>query len=191
MQKIAGKADLRVRRTRKTLVQAMMELTVERGYSNITIQDIADRAMVNRSTFYRHYLDKDDLLAQYLDEAFSVVKVPEQPSPEGPPIPLINLIEHVQTHSEFYRVMLGEKGDAIFAERFRKAAEERYRYILSIRGSQTGEDLPPLDLRLAYATFAGVCAISWWLDNGQPCPPEQLAQWISKLSTTSLGLAGG
>ncbi|MBZ0292889.1 MAG: TetR/AcrR family transcriptional regulator, partial [Anaerolineae bacterium] len=50
--------DLRVRRTRKLLQQALIELTVERGFSEITVGDIAERAMGNRSTFYRHYLDK-------------------------------------------------------------------------------------------------------------------------------------
>ena len=189
VQKSDGKPDLRVRRTRLLLVQAMMDLTVERGYAEITVQDIAERAMVNRSTFYRHFLDKDDLLNQCLDETFAVVKVPEQPGPEGAPIPLIRLIEQVQAHGEFFRVMLGEHGDPTFAERFRKAAEERYRYILSVRGSKTGADLPPIDLRLTYATYAGLCGISWWLENDQPCTPEVLANWISQLSTTSIGLA--
>lgn len=190
VQKTDETEDLRVRRTRKLLLDALTELTVERGYDEITVRDITERAMVNRSTFYRHYLDKDDLLNQYLNDVFEVVKVPERRTPdEGPPTPLIRLIEQVQANSEFFRVMLGEHGDPRFAERFRRAAEARYRYILSMRGSKTGPDLPPVDLRLAYATYAGVCAISWWLENGQPCTPDVLAGWISNLSTTSIGLA--
>jgi hypothetical protein len=37
-----------------------------KGFAALTVQDIADRAMVNRATFYRHYLDKHDLLDKYM-----------------------------------------------------------------------------------------------------------------------------
>lgn len=57
--------DLRVRRTRKMLMQALIELTIEKGFAALTVQDIADRAMINRATFYRHYLDKYSLLDKY------------------------------------------------------------------------------------------------------------------------------
>src|SRR5258708_1039661 len=65
-QKLAQKEDLRVQRTRKLLQQALIELTVEMGFAAVTVRDITRRAMVNRSTFYRHYLDKYDLLNQYM-----------------------------------------------------------------------------------------------------------------------------
>jgi hypothetical protein len=64
--------DLRVQRTRKLLQQALIELTVEKGFAAITVRDITKRAMVNRSTFYRHYLDKFDLLEQYMNELFGL-----------------------------------------------------------------------------------------------------------------------
>jgi AcrR family transcriptional regulator len=54
--------DLRVRRTRKTLQEALIALTIEKGFAAVTVRDITERAMVNRSTFYRHYLDKYELL---------------------------------------------------------------------------------------------------------------------------------
>ena len=54
--------DRRVRRTRQLLRDALMELTLERGYDRITVQDILDRADIGRSTFYSHYRDKDDLM---------------------------------------------------------------------------------------------------------------------------------
>ncbi|HEX2906841.1 MAG TPA: TetR family transcriptional regulator, partial [Phototrophicaceae bacterium] len=65
MQKLTENEDLRVRRTRKLLQQALIELTVEKGFAAVTVRDITERAMVNRSTFYRHYLDKYELLDQY------------------------------------------------------------------------------------------------------------------------------
>jgi len=50
--------DLRVRRTRMMIEKAFFELLQERDFQAITVQDIADRAMVNRATFYDHFTDK-------------------------------------------------------------------------------------------------------------------------------------
>ena len=64
MHKSEEKEDPRICRTRNLLQQAFIELTVEKGFAALTVSDITERAMVKRSTFYRHYLDKHDLLAQ-------------------------------------------------------------------------------------------------------------------------------
>src|SRR6516162_8640216 len=50
--------DLRIRRTHHFLQEAMIELITEKGFEAITVGDIAERAMINRATFYRHYQDK-------------------------------------------------------------------------------------------------------------------------------------
>ena len=47
--------DLRVWRTHHFLQEAMVELITEKGFDAITVGDIAERAMINRATFYRHY----------------------------------------------------------------------------------------------------------------------------------------
>lgn len=60
--------DRRVRRTRRRLKEALLTLIDERGYEGITVQDIADRADVGRSTFYSHFASKEDLLFRGFDE---------------------------------------------------------------------------------------------------------------------------
>jgi AcrR family transcriptional regulator len=54
--------DRRIQRTRALLLSALLDLIVERGYEELTVQDIVDRANVGRSTFYKHFLDKHELL---------------------------------------------------------------------------------------------------------------------------------
>lgn len=58
--------DPRVRRTRKLLQDAFRELVHEKRFSAITVQDITERATVNRATFYAHYKDKEELGASCL-----------------------------------------------------------------------------------------------------------------------------
>jgi AcrR family transcriptional regulator len=58
--------DRRVGRTRKALKEALTDLILEEGYEGVTVQDVIDRADVGRSTFYAHFVDKDDLLMAIL-----------------------------------------------------------------------------------------------------------------------------
>jgi AcrR family transcriptional regulator len=66
----AEKVDPRVLRTRKLLLDAFVSLQAEKVFDDITIQDIATRATVNRATFYAHFQDKYALLDDIIREGF-------------------------------------------------------------------------------------------------------------------------
>lgn len=50
------------RRTKSLFKEALIRLTQTESYSIITVKEIVNEADYNRSTFYKHYLDKEDLL---------------------------------------------------------------------------------------------------------------------------------
>ena len=56
------KEDLRVQKTKAALFGAFYELLAEKSFENITINELCERAMVRRATFYKHYRDKQDFL---------------------------------------------------------------------------------------------------------------------------------
>ena len=58
--------DRRTRKTRALLHEALGSLIVEKPYESIAVQEILERANVGRSTFYTHFRDKDELLAESL-----------------------------------------------------------------------------------------------------------------------------
>jgi AcrR family transcriptional regulator len=185
--------DLRVRRTRKLLQQAFIELTVEKGFAALTVRDITERAMVNRSTFYRHYLGKYDLLEQYMNDIHELTENQlssaenlESTFHEVSSGPL-NLLKHIQQFADFYRVMLGAQGDPLFAQRFRQNTEKRFRSFLTQAFAEPEAGAPPIDLRLSCIAYAGVGATVWWLEQEQPCSPEQLATWLGQLSSAIAG----
>ncbi len=62
--------DPRIRRTRALLSEALGTLLEQRPFGEISIQDIADRATVNRATFYDHYPDKEALLECMVAQRF-------------------------------------------------------------------------------------------------------------------------
>jgi AcrR family transcriptional regulator len=62
VRKIRETVDPRIRRTRQLLEQALGKLLEKKEFDEISIQDIAEAATVNRATFYDHYADKFELL---------------------------------------------------------------------------------------------------------------------------------
>ena len=67
---INRREDRRISRTRQLLRQAFMDLVREKGFAAVSIQDVAERANVNRGTFYIHYTDKYELLDTIIREEF-------------------------------------------------------------------------------------------------------------------------
>jgi AcrR family transcriptional regulator len=66
--------DRRIERTRQALVGAFIGLMLEgRRYDRITIADLIERAGVGRSTFYEHYSNKDEILAETIRIPFEAL----------------------------------------------------------------------------------------------------------------------
>jgi AcrR family transcriptional regulator len=59
---VVGNKDPRVLRSRQMLMEALLRLLNRKEFDDISIQEIADEATLNRATFYLHYPDKNALL---------------------------------------------------------------------------------------------------------------------------------
>lgn len=74
---MVNQEDPRVLRTRQLIGEAFRDLLQKKGFDAITIKDIAQRATINRATFYAHYEDKYALLEEITEQAFHEM-IPEQ-----------------------------------------------------------------------------------------------------------------
>ncbi len=63
-----NKTDLRVIKTKKALCAALMELLEEKRFDAVTVQELCDRAMVRRATFYKHFYDKYDFWRFFIQQ---------------------------------------------------------------------------------------------------------------------------
>ena len=97
------KLDPRVRRTRRLLQQALTELMAEKNFRSITVQDIAERATVNRVTFYAHFADKNALLEYTIREGFR--QRLRSRLPQESPYTAENLAQLLKTVCEFLSEM--------------------------------------------------------------------------------------
>jgi hypothetical protein len=96
------------------------------------------------------------------------------------------MLEHVWQHADFYRVMLGPRGDPAFVAGIRRYSEQRLRSLLPGDMMPLKPGSPPLDLCLSYIAHAGIGALIWWLQAQQPQSPEQIADWLNQLNQATL-----
>ena len=64
------KLDPRVQRTRSLILKSFGELLAEKNFENISVQDVTDKAEINRATFYKHFVDKYALLDYSINQMF-------------------------------------------------------------------------------------------------------------------------
>lgn len=61
-----NKEDLRIRKTKAILYKTYLDLISNKDYNQIKISDICKKANINRSTFYDHFKDKEELASSLL-----------------------------------------------------------------------------------------------------------------------------
>ena len=64
------KLDPRVKRTRSLILQSFGDLLAEKSFDAISVQDVTERAQINRATFYAHFQDKYALLDYAINQMF-------------------------------------------------------------------------------------------------------------------------
>src|SRR6516165_6206151 len=192
--------DLRVRRTHKLLWEALMAELSERSIEEITVSDICERAMVDRTTFYKHYEDKYALLEQGIRQMYDDLLAEEEHLPpsaysvEHPPPYFTRLFEHAAHHQQFYTLMVCGEGIGHFQKLLRE-------YIAEVVSTKVGE-LPqanqhfavPLDMHAHFVSGATLSLLAWWLEHDMPFSPHQMAQYLLSphggLSSSSCALGG-
>lgn len=65
--------DLRIERTKRSIVNAFIELRAKKPLEKITVKELSEYALINKATFYSHYHDIYDLSEQLEKEAVDAV----------------------------------------------------------------------------------------------------------------------
>lgn len=172
-------------RTEKAIKDAFLRLIQEKDFSMITIQNITDKAVINRGTFYLHYLDKYDLLEKITQEAFEELNKYVAPSSyienakineSNLKVVLQHIFESVGKHNEFYKAILGEKGIVSIQHQLHQRIKSKFMLELSMLCKQ--ENITS-DFLSQFTTSALIGMITWWVESEQRYSPKYMAEQLS------------
>lgn len=175
--------DLRVLKTRSLIRGAFIKMINKKGFKNITVNDIADTAMINRSTFYLHYTDKYDLLEKTVNDAIdNILQLvqPEKHIVKGKPDfdmfsnNLSDILKVVEKDAELYSIILNDKESIGISRMFECALKEKLDKCFPMQLSISRD----LCLELAPAIYSS--AIRWWLNNDMKYSSTFLANQLVK-----------
>lgn len=184
-------SDRRSLRTRGALRDALIELIGERGWDDVAVQDVCERANVGRSTFYSHYTGKEALLQGGLEdlraELHRQARTRQGAAGASEGLRFVQgLVEHVHGHRRTFRAMIGRRGGHVVQQRFREMV---IRLVLDELPASTCK----VPRRAAAAWLAGALVelLGWWVEQRAPLPPQELAAWIHELSQPVLQAGAG
>ncbi|MFC5651835.1 TetR/AcrR family transcriptional regulator [Paenibacillus solisilvae] len=186
------RTDPRILRTRQLLKHAFVDLLQEMDIEKISVNRIAERATINRVTFYLHYRDIPDMLEKMADEMIADIQraldrssVIPSSDEEVDSLMLVRLLEHIAEHAKFYKVILGSKRTPIFTERLLKMLSESITLRLEKMGSDSLISKAGIqkDIAIWYGSSALIGTIVAWLRNDMPYTPLFLAKQFSLLRT--------
>lgn len=111
--------DRRVKRTRRQLRESLVKLILDRGWDDVTVQDVCVAADVGRSTFYVHFADKEELLLSGFDDLHESLAASINAPLRGPFGFAKNLVDHAQENLRLFKAVIGKRSGASVQRRFR------------------------------------------------------------------------
>lgn len=170
--------DRRIIRSKKALRAALIVLMEERGFDGFTVNDLCERADLNRGTFYNHFHDKDTLLVTLEDEIMadldrfqermqqlSMHELTTYCTLEKPLPFLVDLFDYLRIQGDFLHAVLGAGGDVRFGLRLRDVVCTNL--IHSILHERYRDDPTPfVQYYVAFFASAYLGIIMRWIETG-------------------------
>ncbi len=176
------KKDRRTRKTRQLLRDTLLTLLKEKRYEEISVQDIIARADVARSTFYVHYVDKDDLLtgshgifaenlgAQMLAHA----------GESGSAFSSRTWFYHIQAQGDILKVIAKDSAMELAMKTLHGIIHDSVQKGMQAHAPIKNASVP-LPLIVDYLTDTLMTLIKWWFKDGMRYTPEQMDEMFQQL----------
>lgn len=176
------KTDLRIIKTHKALCEAFAELLETKSFEDITVNELCDKALVRRPTFYKHFADKYDFFAYYvrcIGDSFAL-KYDENAHENSY---FDYMFEHALDFFEANMKMVNNiQNSTVFSSLTTIICEEIQRNIYLMLKSQLKEEQPSeLSLTIISNYMAGGISqlFRYWIKNRDSVSREMLRKDVS------------
>ena len=178
LQPEAETTDPRILRSRRMLMEALASLLVKKEFEDISVQEIADEATLNRATFYLHYPDKNALLQAMTEVRFrdlierrSITFTDCNGALRAIALGVCDyLVENTSYPTQLARIPL--EGSII------PVVEGMFKEGLALHGIAPGVDPSLLASTAAWAVFG---AARRWFQTARRIPAEEMAAMIETM----------
>lgn len=172
------KVDRRVIKTRRQLKKGLAALMKEKSVNQITVKELVEEVDINRSTFYLHFKDIQDLLREIEENMEAQIKraIEEHPIVSGNENAFYfieDMFRVLDEEREISKALIGPNGDMGFIHRIERIIKENSRGTLEKMFLGKKEDL-----KYFYAFCLSGCLglVKVWLNEGEEKSPEEMAQ---------------
>lgn len=176
-------SDARVVRTRDALREAMTELATEHPLEAITVRAIAARAGVGYATFFRHYPDKDALLADVADRLIRefLQRVAPLLQERDRAAAARSMCDFVMEHLPIYQALLaGGSGETVRAEMLRQT-------LITMTAARGRAPEGPFEELLLFHLVSSILnQLTWWLRNLDRVDAATMAEVIERTVLTPI-----
>lgn len=169
--------DKRIDKTRRALTNALIALTLEKGYDALTVRDISERANIGYATFFRHFSDKDALLEDVLEGTLSDFLRLIQPVINDPERTVTLVFEHVRQNPNPVRVLLRTRNVSPLMPRIFAFSSQAMLETLT----PNPKSLIPAEVAAHHMIVSILELIEWWLEHEMPYPPERMGKIVNAL----------
>ncbi|MBY2479007.1 TetR/AcrR family transcriptional regulator [Clostridioides difficile] len=184
--------DRRKIRTKKMIRSALAELIDEKGFNNISVTDLTQRADINRGTFYLHYVDKYDLLEKIENEIIQEIEEETKHldsvnmmnlDTSNEPLPfMVKLFEYFKENSVIIKSILGPKGDPTFERKIKRFIGSNLFEKQKIKNFNIDEAVISEEYFIQYILSADLGVIQHWLEKNMKESPEEMALILARMS---------
>lgn len=184
--------DRRTIRTKKMIRSALAELIDEKGFNNISVTDLTQRADINRGTFYLHYVDKYDLLEKIENEIIQEIEEETKHldsvnmmniDASNEPLPfMVKLFEYFRKNSVIIKSILGPKGDPTFERKIKRFIEINLFEKQKSRNFNIDEAVISEEYFIQYILSADLGVIQYWLEKNMKESPDEMALILARMS---------
>lgn len=185
------KVDRRINKTKAALKKSLHTLILEKGYDEISIQEITDHADLGRATFYLHYQDKDELFGDILRDIADTYFQTLSPQ-EIHTNTLLDekILEGVFDYSKEYASLFNKLNDGRSGVVGFRLLTQIVRKEIAKKLQMSGDDdlmtLCKLTLTENYLAGATLTLVFWWLENNMPIPSKSMSQLLAKANLACL-----
>lgn len=177
-----------MRLTKRPLSRFSVILSLDSFFSSFQNR-IAERATINRVTFYLHYRDIPEMLEKLADDMINEIHTivngiqSKSHSLDMDLSILVKMLEHIAENSKFYKVLLASQRIPVFTDRLTQLIVDiiTHRREHQDVSPTTSAVIVPKDIATWYGSSAFIGTIVCWLRNDMPYTPQYLAKQLSLL----------